>query len=114
MQQVGSHLIMYTKDLKSFTILTNTRMERGDVRLTSGILAAAHYILILNTHCQLQKVTYPQHETWTEYLHLLYAPVHWQKSNICNINASIPIFGSNSEVTEGCDHLGVFAWSLLN
>lgn len=32
MQQVGSHLIMYTKDLdlKPFTILTNTRMERDD------------------------------------------------------------------------------------
>lgn len=58
MQQVGSHLIMYTKalDLKSFT-LTNTRMERDEsyqnVRLISGTFTAAHYILILNTHCQL-------------------------------------------------------------
>lgn len=49
-----------------------------------------------------------------EYLHLLSAPVHGQKSNVCNVNASIPIFGSNPGVTEGCDHLGMYEWSLLN
>lgn len=81
-------------------------MERDDVKLTSGTLTAAHYILILNTPYQLQTSTYPQHETSMEYLHLLFKPVHWQKSNICNTNASILIFSSNSEVTEGCDHLG--------
>lgn len=59
MQQVGSYLIMCTKalDVKSFAILTNTRMERDEsyqnARLTTGTFTAAHYILILNTHCQL-------------------------------------------------------------
>lgn len=47
-------------------------------------------------------------------IHLPYVPVHWQKSNVCNINASIPIFGSNLGVTEGCNHLEAYASSLLN